>query len=219
MVPVPKQAPTPNLWTVNLTRRTLTSMFDPQVEAVIERVDRLREQVDDHYQIPRVEAEVLAMLVHAARSRSVLEIGTSYGFSTLHLAAATRPFGGHVHSIDILAKKRDAASAHLAQAGLSEYVTLHLGDAREVIASIEPRQPFDCVFIDAVKQQCFDYLAAVWPRLANHAMLITDNTHTHAAELAPFVAHLRGHRHLRSCGINVGNGFELSVKLAVAESP
>ena len=93
-------------------------MFNDRINAVIDRVDALRDQVDDHWQIPRDEARLLAALVLGTRSASLCEIGTSYGFSTLHLAAAAAQNGGHVHTIDINEKKHDAARRHLTEAGL-----------------------------------------------------------------------------------------------------
>lgn len=186
-------------------------MFNATIQSVIDRVDRLRHEVDDHWQVPRDEAELLGQLVRLGRCRSICEIGVSYGFSTLHLAAAARDTGGHVHAVDISPRKIDAATRHLTDAGLIGTVTLHLGDARQVIANLKPDQPFDFVFIDAVKEQSFDYLAAVTPKLAPRAAIVTDNTTTHAQELAGFVAHLRSLNNASSCQVNVGNGFELTL--------
>ncbi len=186
-------------------------MFDARVQAVMDHTDRLRHQVDDHWQVPRDEALLLAQLVRIGRCVSVCEIGTSYGFSTLHLAAAAREVGGHVHSIDISQKKIDAAAGHLDEAGLLGVVTLHLGDARLVLRSIKPEKPFDFVFIDAVKAQSSDYFEAVRPTLARPAILVTDNTLTHADELASFVARLRALPGACSCQVPVGNGLELTV--------
>jgi len=185
-------------------------MFEPRVQTVLDYVDRLREQVDDHWQIPRDEALVLAQLVRISRCECICEVGTSYGYSTLHLAAAVRQTGGHVHSIDMDRKKFDAAGRHLAEAGLQEVVTQHLGDARQVLRSIEPIKPFDFVFFDAVKEQSFEYLEAVKPKLASCAVLVTDNTLTHGDQLASFVAHLRQLPGASSCQVEVGNGFELT---------
>lgn len=186
-------------------------MFDAAVKQTIDRVDALRDQVDDHWQVPRDEAELLAALVLASQSTCICEIGTSYGFSTLHLAAATRQLGGHVHTIDISEKKRDAAARHFADANLGDRITQHLGDARDVLANLSLTDPFDFVFIDAVKQQSFEYLDAVTPKLATRAVIITDNTVTHEKELASFVAHLRALPNAISCGIPVGNGVEMTV--------
>jgi predicted O-methyltransferase YrrM len=186
-------------------------VFDPKVQAVIDKVDALRQRVDDHWQIPRDEALVLAQLVRLGRCVSLCEIGVSYGFSTLHLAAATRECGGHVHGFEMSDKKVAAATAHLREAGLIDTVTIHPGDARETVAAVNPPTPYDFVFIDATKEQSFDYLNAVWPKLAPRAVLVTDNTTTHRDELAAFIAHLRSLPGVTSCDVPVGNGFELTL--------
>lgn len=146
------------------------------------------------------------------RCISICEVGTSYGFSTLHLAAAASGHGGRVHSIDADPKKVRAACESLKEAGLAEVVTLHEGDVRKVLSEIRPQAPFDFVFIDATKAQSDAYLDAVWSKLAPGCVLVTDNTVTHADELAPFVARLRGLPGFTSCGVAVGNGFELTVR-------
>lgn len=186
-------------------------MFEEKIERVIDRVDSLRHEVDDHWQIPRDEARLLAQIVRIGRFRSLCEIGVSYGFSTLHLAAAASGHGGHVHAIDISEKKIRAATANLSDAGLMDHVTLYLGDARKILETLRPQSPFDFVFLDADKEQSLAYLDAVWDRLADRAVLVTDNTHTHPDELAGFLEALRSKPGVSSCDVPVGNGFELTV--------
>lgn len=186
-------------------------MFEPQVQKAIDHVDVLRRQVDDHWQIPADEAMVLAQLIRVGRCRSVCEIGTSYGFSTLHLAAAARRQGGHVHAAEADPVKVEATTKHLTEAGLGDAVTLHHGRAQDVLRDLQPEHPFDFVFIDAVKKECMDYLRAVTPHLADHCVIATDNTDTHWEELADFVRHLRSMESANSCNVSVGNGFELTV--------
>ncbi len=186
-------------------------MFNSQVKAVIDRVDRLRTQVDDHWQIPRDEARVLAQLVRVGRCGSLVEVGVSYGFSTLHLTAAAKANGGHVHAIDIDPKKIDAATANLTDAGLIDHVTLYLGDARDVLQTIKPAEPFDFAFVDADKPQSLAYLDALWDKLADRAVIITDNISTHPEELTDYIGDLRARPGVTSCGVPVGNGFELTI--------
>jgi predicted O-methyltransferase YrrM len=186
-------------------------MFDRQVLSVIDKVDALRHQVDDHWQIPRDEALVLAQLVRLGRCVSVCEIGVSYGFSTLHLAASVRENGGHLHAFEQSAKKIEAATQYLREAGLDRSVTIHAGDARQLLASFTPGQPYDFAFIDATKEQSFDYLSALWPKLASRAAIVTDNTTTHRDELSAFISHLRSRPGVKSCDVPVGNGFELTL--------
>lgn len=189
-------------------------MFPPKIQRVIDQVDRLRTTVDDHWQIPRDEAALLAQLVRLGRSVSILEIGASYGFSTLHLAAAALENGGHVHTLEQDPKKVAATTKHLDEAGLIGVTTIYPGDARATLKTMKPGAPFDFVFIDAQKSQSFEYLEALWPLLAPTATLVTDNTTTHADELAPFVAHLRSQPQVVSCQVPVGNGFELTIRRA-----
>ncbi len=186
-------------------------MFSPLIQQVMNRVDALRHAVDDHWQIPRDEAVVLAQLVRLGRCVSICEIGVSYGYSTLHWAAATKPMGGHVHGFDISEKKVRAATEHLTQAGLIDCVTLHLGDACKLAAEVQPAKPYDLVFLDATKEETGDYLSAVWPWLGPRATLITDNTRTHPSELAAFLRRLRSIPGATSVEVPVGNGFEMTI--------
>jgi predicted O-methyltransferase YrrM len=90
-------------------------------------------------------------------------------------------------------------------------VSLHEGDAVTVLAGLQPRSPFDFVFIDAAKSQCDQYLVSVRGKLASSCVLVTDNTTTHAEELAPFIRRLRELPGFTGCAVPVGNGFELRV--------
>lgn len=188
-------------------------MFDKRVMDVIARVNALREQVNDHWQVPADEARLLAVIALARGAGRILEIGTSYGFSTLHFAAVAQQLGGHVHSIDIDPRKTKFATQHLDEAGLADVATLHTGDAVKVLSdgATAGCGPFELCFIDAVKEQSFDYLKVALPLLGERAVIMTDNTVTHREQLQGFVDHLRDLSHGRSSEIPVGNGFELTI--------
>ncbi len=187
-------------------------MFDPTVQTVIDRVDALREQVDDHWQIPRDEALILAQVVRLGRCISLCEVGHSYGFSTLHLAAAAKANGGHVNAFDLSRKKHEAARQHIEEAGLSDVVTFHLGDARELLRSLRPAKPYDFIFVDAVKEQSSEYLDAVLDHLAARVVITVDNTLTHGEKLSGFVARIRAMDGVTGCDVPVGNGFEFAIR-------
>jgi len=169
--------------------------------------------VDDAWQIPAPEAVALHQIAVAAGCRSFLEIGVSYGYSTLHLAHAAKINKGHVHAVEFNERKYTEATRNLTQAGLLEYVTIHPGSAQDIVPQLTPDSPFDFFFIDATKAESFEYLAAGWPQLANRCIIVTDNTTTHADELTDFCKHLRSHPEIvSSASIDIGNGFELSVR-------
>ncbi len=186
-------------------------MFNDPIQSVMDRVDALRHEVNDHWQIPKDQALVLSQIVRIVRCRSGVEIGVSYGYSTLHLAAALREAHGHLHAVERADKKVNAATAHLTEAGLIDTVTIHPGDALQVLPTLQPAEPIDFVFIDATKEEAVEYLRLLMDKLAPRAIIIADNTGNLAERMAPYVHHVRGLPGAVSCDVPVGNGFELTV--------
>ncbi len=186
-------------------------MFDRKIQAVMDRVDDLRHTTDDHMQIPKAQARLMAQLVRIGGFRSVCEVGVSYGYSTLHWSAVMAETGGHVHGVDVSEKKINAATEHLTQAGLIDRVTLHLGDAREVCKSLAPEEPFDFVFIDARKEESIEYLDVLMDKLAPRCVIAADNTGNLAERMKPYVRHVRSLAGVVSCDVPIAHGFELSI--------
>ena len=185
-------------------------MIDPTVMQAIDRLEAFQETVDNAWNIPRAEGLVLHNIVLASRCHHLVEVGTSYGFSTLFLAAAAKVHGGAVHTYDIDPAKHDAARKTLADAGLADTVHLHTGDARKLLAELD--EGVDFAFLDAWKDETFDYFAALEPKLAQRCVLALDNTATHPEQLGPFVEMLRGRADFTCCDVPIGNGFELAVR-------
>jgi predicted O-methyltransferase YrrM len=117
--------------------------------------------------------QLLNLLVRELRPRMVLEIGASFGYSTVWLAEAARAAGSRMVSLEIAPAKVAYAQAKLAEAGLLEQVQFMVGDARESIESLGG--PIDFVLMDLWKElytPCFELLR---PRLAADALIVADN--------------------------------------------
>ena len=113
-----------------------------------------REQADAYQElyipVSPEGGRLLYALVRAARPSTVVEFGTSFGISTIHLAAAVRDNGaGRVVSTELNAAKAAQARANLAEAGLSDWVTILQGDARQTLATVEA--PVGFVLLDGWK--------------------------------------------------------------------
>src|SRR5689334_23684527 len=101
--------------------------------------------------------KLMHMLVVSSGSKTLVEIGASYGYSTVWLADAARTTGGKLHSLELSANKVKYAQARLEVAGLAEYVEFHVGDAQETLKVLPG--PFDFVLLDLWKDlyiPCFD---------------------------------------------------------------
>src|SRR5882757_295870 len=130
---------------------------------------------DFHLAVSPETANLLYMLARAAKAGSIVEFGTSFGISTLHLAAALRDNGGgKVISTEFETSKIAKAQANIAAAGLSDLVEIRAGDALQTLASGLPDH-IDLVLLDGAKSLYPQILALLEPRLRQGALIVADN--------------------------------------------
>jgi predicted O-methyltransferase YrrM len=137
---------------------------------------RFFKQAKDLYMAVSPEtARLLYMLARANGSRSIVEFGTSFGLSTIHLAAALRDNGGgRLIGSELEAGKVERARANLSAAGLADLVDVREGDALETLARDLP-ETIDLVLLDGHKPLYVPILELVAPRLRNGSVLVADN--------------------------------------------
>jgi predicted O-methyltransferase YrrM len=122
------------------------------------------------------QGKFLHTLARAIRSRTILEIGTLGGYSTIWLARAVAP-GGLVTTIEADAKHADVARANIARAGVERLVDLRVGRAQDVLPQLESEGagPFDFVFIDADKPSTTDYFNWALKLSRQGTLIFVDN--------------------------------------------
>jgi predicted O-methyltransferase YrrM len=153
----------------------------------------------------------LNILAKASRARNILELGTSYGYSTVWLAEAARTSGGRVITLENKPHKQQYALRMLQKAGLDAHVEFRLGEAREMLASLQG--PFDFVLLDLWKEfyiPCFDLF---YPKLSKGAFIAADNMLMPAFSLPEAQAYrryIRAKSDIESVLLPVGSGIELS---------
>jgi len=155
----------------------------------------------------------LRALAIARAPERILELGTSYGYSTLFLADAARQCGARVVSVDLDPKKQDYAAAMLERAGLAEHVEFRCGDALEVIAA-DPGE-FGLVLLDIWKNLYLPCFEAVYPKLAEEGVIVSDNMIQPASArdaVRAYRAAVKAKPDLQSVLLPIGSGIELSVR-------
>jgi predicted O-methyltransferase YrrM len=129
---------------------------------------------DVYMPISAAGGRLLYALVRAIRPEHVVEFGTSYGISTLYLAAAVKDNGvGHVYGSELSATKVTAARTSLAVAGLADRVTILEGDARATLAAVPG--PIGLLLLDGWKELSLPVLHLLEPRLAPGALVVADD--------------------------------------------
>jgi predicted O-methyltransferase YrrM len=117
-------------------------------------------------------ARVLQQLALMINARTVFELGSAIGYSTIWWAQAVGENGRVVYT-DGDAKNAERARGYFTRAGVSSRITLHTGDALEVLS--EQKQEFDIIFNDVDKDDYPRVLRLVAPRLRKGGLFITDN--------------------------------------------
>lgn len=164
--------------------------------------------------LDRDKAELCYQLCRAVDARRIVEIGTSFGVSTLYLAAALRANirasggTGVVIGTEYEPAKAKAARAHFAQAGLSDLIDLREGDLRNTLQGIEGAVDF--MLVDIWIPMACPALELVTPHLRPGAIVICDNTARFRADYAGYFACLESNG-FRTMTLPFDGGLELSI--------
>ncbi|MEU6138813.1 class I SAM-dependent methyltransferase [Streptomyces sp. NPDC047081] len=157
-----------------------------------------------HLAITPETGELLYLLARLREARTIVEFGTSFGVSTLHLAAALRDNGGgRLIATETEPTKAEAARRTLAEAGVDDLVEILLGDARETLRAKRPR-PVDLLFLDGPGHLYVDVLKLLEPDLSPTAVIVADN-----AEARGYRTYLETHDHY----VSVSFGTRVEVTL------
>jgi predicted O-methyltransferase YrrM len=146
---------------------------DPDLDAALE--DSARGGLPPINVSPNM-GKLLQLLARVQGARTILEIGTLGGYSTIWLARAL-PVDGHLITVEAEPKHAKIAQANIARAGLADVVELRLGQASDILRQLaaERRGPFDVIFIDADKESNSLYFAWALKFSRRGSLIIVDN--------------------------------------------
>ncbi len=156
------------------------SSLNRSVDGLLQAIAREGEQAD----LPLIDAEVgalLRVLALAVGATRILEIGTATGYSGIWLAGAL-PAGGMLLTMESDAERAEIARQNFARAGLSDRVSVIVGDARRTLAKVSG--PFDLIFQDGDKPLYVRLLDRLVELLRPGGLLVTDNV-LWAGEIVP----------------------------------
>lgn len=173
---------------------------------------------DKLYALDRDKAEFCYQLIRTVDARRVVEMGTSYGVSTLYLAAAVRDNvrvgggSGLVIGTEYEPEKARAARENFDEAGLSSFIDLREGDLRKTLRQIQG--PIDFVLFDIWLPMVRPALELVAPHLRQRAVVVCDNTEVDRLGYSDYFAFINDPvQRFRTMTIPFSGGFEMSVRL------
>jgi predicted O-methyltransferase YrrM len=155
-----------------------------------------------------------ARLCRALGARHVVEAGTSFGVSTLYLAAAVRDNGGGtVVATEYEPTKAAIARANFAAAGLSGHIDLREGDLAVTLERID--RPVDLLLLDIWPEAIMPAVTRVAPRLRDGGIIIADNSAGSRDIYADYFAYVDDPANrLRTTTLPFAGGLEMTVRVS-----
>jgi predicted O-methyltransferase YrrM len=157
---------------------TTAGPVDDYLYSMVPKRETVLSEMEDYateHKIPIVGpavARVLQQLAMMINARTVFELGSAIGYSTIWWAQAVGEKGRVIYT-DGDRKNAERARGYFARAGVTNRITLHIGDALEVLS--EQKQEFDIIFNDVDKEDYPRVLRLVAPRLRKGGLFVTDN--------------------------------------------
>ena len=129
-----------------------------------------------------VQGQFMRMLVQMTGASRILELGTFTGYSAICLASAL-PDSGHLDTLELNDELEDLILEGFERAGLSEKISLHIGDCKETLRSIRsemgpepaPEKLYDIVYMDANKREYCEYYELVFDMVRPGGLILADN--------------------------------------------
>lgn len=153
-------------------------------------------------------AELLGVLVRAISPRTILELGTSNGYSTIWLADAAEAVGARLVSVEIDAERTEQARGHLERAGLA--ADLRTQDAGALLREAGDGE-WEFVFLDAERPAYAGYWPDLLRVLAHGALLVIDNVISHAEQVEEVTALIEAEPTVTTALVPIGAGLRVVV--------
>jgi predicted O-methyltransferase YrrM len=161
------------------------------------------------YSTEQETGRLINILARSQRAPKILELGTSFGYSTIWLADAARAAGGRLTTIELHDYKSQYARDMSTQAGLAAYVDFQIGNAVVLIKDLRFKPDF--VLIDVWKNLYEPCLEAVYPKLNAGAIIVADKMNwPHDEDARRYLRTVRAKAGVKSLSLAVGAGLEVS---------
>jgi len=201
--------------------------LDQDVQTILAELDERRERDREAFKTEGFDADkaalaagpetagLLNLMIRMTDAKLIVEVGTSMGYTALWLGEAARATDGRVIGTEALESKHAIATDYVTRAGLADIVDVRLGDAKKSVAAIDG--PIDLAFVDAWKTDYVAYFDMLLPKMSVGGAIVADNItfpESNAETMAEYTGYVRGLPNVRSGLVPIGNGIEVSVKIA-----
>jgi predicted O-methyltransferase YrrM len=184
-----------------------------ETRKVLKRLERMAEK-ESLPSIGPTKGKIIAHLIQEYKARSILEIGTLYGYSAILMGSMLpEENSGKVITIEIDEGSANIARKNIEDAALANKVEVIVGDALEIIPKL--RGKLDMVFLDATKNEYFKYLKFVEKNLEKGSVVVADNVGIFGRSMYDYLQYVRNSGRFNSRVLDTELEFNKNVKDAI----
>lgn len=183
--------------------------FDEITQQTLLELEKTQKQF---WNISRVTGEFLNLLIRTAKSKNVIEVGTSNGYSGIWIAKALKETGGKLTTIEYYEKRITPARENFNKCGVLDIITTLQGSAVEVLSSLPDDFKIDFAFVDANKRESLQYFELIHPHLQQGGIFAVDNVLSHKEKVQTFIDAINAHPDYENVVLSLPAGLSLAVK-------
>lgn len=184
--------------------------FDETTRQTLLELEKTQKQF---WNVARVTGEFLNLLIRASKSKNVLELGTSNGYSGIWIGKALKETGGKLTTIEFYEKRIIPARENFAKCEVLDIITTLEGSAIKILEYLPKDEKFDFVFIDANKSETLKYFELIHPHLVEGGILAVDNVLSHEEKVRPYIETIGRHPDYENVVLPLPAGLSLARKL------
>ena len=174
--------------------------MNKKVESTLKKLEKTGKEF---WIVSRETGEFLNRLIREENIKSVVEIGTSIGYSGIWIAEALSHTGGRLYTMESHDERFNQAKKHFQEAGLTKYITQLKGHAPD----IEIPDICDLLFLDATKAEYLSYIKTFLFHMKKGGIIVADNALSHRKELSEYEQYIFNSDQLKSDLLEIGKGI------------
>lgn len=184
--------------------------FDKKTQEVLLELEKTQHQF---WNISRVTAVFLYSLIRTQNSKSVLEIGTSNGYSGIWLGKAVKATGGHLTTIEFYDKRLDVAKKNFKICNVDDVITTLKGSAIMHLEYLPEDFEIDFAFVDANKSEYIKYFEIIDKHMKKGGIIACDNVLSHKEKCKPFIDSINSNPNYENVVLSLPAGLSLGRKI------
>lgn len=184
--------------------------FDITTQEILKELEKTQKEF---WNISRTTAEFLYNLIVDSNSKSVIEVGTSNGYSGIWIGKALKKTGGKLTTIEFYEKRLSLARENFVKCGVADVIETKQGDGATILEYLPQDYRVDFAFIDANKAQYIKFFHLIEPHLNVGGYIACDNVISHAAKVQTFLDDINANPNYENVVLPLPAGLSLAKKL------